>query len=59
MCEGEVEVTAFATHFFFLALLGEMFLFLFLFLFALSEPPMVSFEMLDSCVVLAEKSFEL
>jgi hypothetical protein len=36
-----------------------MFLFLFLFLFALSEPPMVSFETLDSRVVLAEKRFEL
>jgi hypothetical protein len=56
---GEMEATAFATHLFFLALLGYTLLFLSLFLFALSEPPAVSFETLDCRVALAEKRFEL
>ena len=55
---GEVKLTAFATHLFFLAFLGYIPLFRSLFLFMPGEPPAVSFETLDCRVALTEKRFE-
>jgi hypothetical protein len=49
MWVGKVDATAFATHFFFLALHVKTPFFLSLMLFILSKPPTVSFETLDRC----------
>jgi hypothetical protein len=60
MWERKVDVTAFATHFFFLVLHRQTPLFLSLMSsFIHSKPPTVSFKTLDRCVTLAEKRFEL
>src|SRR5216683_973477 len=58
-CGWEVAATAFATDLFFLTILRQRLLFLSLILSMLSGPVVVSLKMLDPCVALAEKCFEL